>query len=44
VIIHPGDTGNAVVDIFRIANGRIAEHWDVAQEVHAKAANDNGMF
>ena len=44
VIINPGDTGNAVVDIFRIANGRIAEHWDVAQEVPTEAANTNGMF
>jgi predicted SnoaL-like aldol condensation-catalyzing enzyme len=44
VIINPGDTGNAVVDIFRIANGRIAEHWDVAQEVPAKSANTNSMF
>ena len=44
VIINPGDTGNAVVDIFRVANGRIAEHWDVAQEVPTEAANTNGMF
>jgi predicted SnoaL-like aldol condensation-catalyzing enzyme len=44
VIINPGDRGNAVVDIFRIADGRIAEHWDVGQEVPAHAANDNGMF
>ena len=44
VIINPGDRGNAVVDIFRIAAGRIAEHWDVGQEVPAHAANDNGMF
>jgi predicted SnoaL-like aldol condensation-catalyzing enzyme len=44
VIINPGERGNAVVDIFRVANGRIAEHWDVAQEVPAKAANANGMF
>jgi predicted SnoaL-like aldol condensation-catalyzing enzyme len=44
VIINPGDRGNAVVDIFRIANERIAEHWDVAQEVPVQAANDNGVF
>ncbi len=44
VIINPGDRGNAVVDIFRIADGRIAEHWDVGQEVPAHAANENGMF
>jgi predicted SnoaL-like aldol condensation-catalyzing enzyme len=44
VIINPGDLGNAVVDIFRVAQGRIAEHWDVAQEVPAKSANSNGMF
>lgn len=44
VIIHPGDLGNAVVDIFRVAQGRIAEHWDVAQEVPTQSANTNGMF
>ena len=44
VIINPGDLGNAVVDIFRIAQGRIAEHWDVAQEVPTQSANTNGMF
>ena len=44
VIIHPGDLGNAVVDIFRVAQGRIAEHWDVAQEVATQSANTNGMF
>jgi predicted SnoaL-like aldol condensation-catalyzing enzyme len=44
VIINPGERGNAVVDIFRIADGKIAEHWDVGQEVPAHSANDNGMF
>jgi predicted SnoaL-like aldol condensation-catalyzing enzyme len=44
VIINPGDRGNAVVDIFRIVDGKIAEHWDVGQEVPAQSANGNGMF
>jgi predicted SnoaL-like aldol condensation-catalyzing enzyme len=40
----PEDRGFAVVDIFRVANGKIAEHWDVVQPVPEKSANDNGMF
>jgi len=44
VVIHPGDRGNAVVDIFRIENGKIAEHWDVAQEIPAHCANPNGVL
>ena len=44
VIIHPGERGNAVVDIFRLRDGRIAEHWDVAQPVPAASANCNSMF
>ena len=44
VIINPGERGNAVVDIFRIEDGLIAEHWDAAQPIPAEAANQNGMF
>ena len=34
------------VDIFRIENGKIAEHWDVMQEevTSDKTANGNAMF
>ena len=38
------DRGMAVVDIFRVANGHIQEHWDVGQPVPEKSANSNGMF
>ncbi|HEY0104985.1 MAG TPA: nuclear transport factor 2 family protein [Rhizomicrobium sp.] len=38
------DRGSAVVDIFRVANGKIVEHWDVYEPVPEKAANANGMF
>ena len=50
VIVHyhvrrwPDDAGFAVIDIFRIENGLIAEHWDVSQDVRLDGPNVNGMF
>lgn len=50
VILHvhnirePGARGRAIVDIFRLENGKIVEHWDVAQDIPEKMAHDNGMF
>jgi len=39
-----GDPGFAVMDIFRVEGGKIAEHWDVIQPMPASVPNSNGMF
>jgi predicted SnoaL-like aldol condensation-catalyzing enzyme len=48
VVLHirskMGNKTRAVVDIFRIEDGKIAEHWDVIQEVPDKSANGHPMF
>jgi NADPH:quinone reductase-like Zn-dependent oxidoreductase/predicted SnoaL-like aldol condensation-catalyzing enzyme len=44
VVFVPGTPGLAVFDIFRFQDGKIAEHWDVLQEVPATTASGNDMF
>lgn len=40
----PNPHGEAVVDIFRVENGKVVEHWDIIQPIPAKQDNPNGMF
>ena len=50
VILHvhavrePGTRGNAIIDVFKLENGKIVEHWDVVQPIPENPANNNGMF
>lgn len=52
VILHvhsvrtPGTRGRAIVDIFRLNDGKVVQHWDVIQDIPdpAEARNSNGMF
>lgn len=41
---NPDDRGEAIVDIFRVEDGMIVEHWDVIQAVPESSANENTMF
>jgi predicted SnoaL-like aldol condensation-catalyzing enzyme len=42
----PNDLGNAIVDIYRVENGLIVEHWDAYIPVPPREQwqHDNGMF
>lgn len=49
VMIHGRYTGMGPkamigVDIFRLANGKIVEHWDILQEEVVKTVSGNPMF
>ncbi|WP_030439797.1 nuclear transport factor 2 family protein [Actinoplanes subtropicus] len=50
VVVHshavtaPGEPGQAFMDLFRVRNGKVVEHWDVIQAVPETSANDNTMF
>ncbi len=41
---HPGDPGMNIVDIFRMAEGQVKEHWEVVQEIPEMLPHGNGIF
>jgi len=46
-VVVPGTPGRAIVDIFRVAEGKVVEHWDVIQEIPVELfppLNENGLF
>jgi predicted SnoaL-like aldol condensation-catalyzing enzyme len=50
VILHyhvrkdPDDRGFVVMDIFRLTDGMVVEHWDCVQDVPAHSPNPISMF
>jgi predicted SnoaL-like aldol condensation-catalyzing enzyme len=40
----PNPHGESVVDIFRIEDGKVVEHWDIIQPIPETADNANSMF
>jgi len=46
-VVIPGTPGRQIVDIFRVEDGKVVEHWDVIQEIPVDLfppINDNGLF
>jgi predicted SnoaL-like aldol condensation-catalyzing enzyme len=46
-VVVPGAPGRQIVDIFRVEDGKVVEHWDVIQEIPVALfppINDNGLF
>ena len=41
---HPGDPGMSIIDYFRMEGGKVAEHWEVLQEIPKTLPHDNGVF
>ncbi len=42
--IRSKDLERAIIEIFRLEDGKIEEHWDVIQQIPETSANPNGMF
>jgi predicted SnoaL-like aldol condensation-catalyzing enzyme len=40
----PGDPGMSIIDIFRMEDGKVREHWEVVQEIPDALPHGNGIF
>jgi predicted SnoaL-like aldol condensation-catalyzing enzyme len=43
-IREPGDPGMSIIDIFRLEDGKVREHWEVVQEIPVELPHANGIF
>jgi len=43
-IVEPDVFERAIVDIFRVGNGKLVEHWDVVQPMVGQSVNKHPMF
>jgi predicted SnoaL-like aldol condensation-catalyzing enzyme len=41
---YPGHAGWSVIELMRLENDKVVEHWDVFQPVPGETANSHGMF
>ena len=41
---HGDQRGGAVMDLYRVAGGKIVEHWDVIQPIPETAHNDHPLL
>ena len=42
--VNPTERGSAAVDMFRVADGKVIEHWDVVQPIPENSKNPHPMF
>lgn len=43
-VLDPGETENLVVDIYRLEDGKLAEHWDCVQHLTPEQIRDRDSF
>ncbi|MBC2777804.1 nuclear transport factor 2 family protein [Parasphingopyxis marina] len=41
---QPGDPDMSIMDIFRMEDGKVREHWEVLQEIPGVLPHENGIF